>query len=118
MPRERVPGRRDDHLVPVDRPRPVDDGNDQVDPGGERAVVPAQPLDDHRLRLLYDTDATRDDRDCEPHDRRRNDQRAHVVHAPCPPQLSLSTYHVPPSTRTTISRVPVSTAASISAAPP
>src|SRR5204863_7324278 len=88
----------------------------QVDSGGERRVVPAEPLDDRRLGLLYDTDATRDDRDCEQHDRRRNDQRANVVHAPCPPQLSLSTYNVAPSTRTTITRVPGSSGASISAA--
>src|SRR5689334_4768764 len=48
-------------IIPIiDRPRAIDwhqvivtpagdDGNDQVDPGGERPMVLAQPLDDHRL---------------------------------------------------------------------
>src|SRR3989475_447655 len=80
MARERLSGRRDDHLVPVDRPRLVDDRDDGGHPGGEGAVVFAQALDDHRLSLLHDADPARGDRDREQRDRRRDDERADVVH--------------------------------------
>src|SRR5207249_6301490 len=110
MARERVARRRDDHLVPVDGPRLVDDRDDQVHSGGQRAVVFSQTLDDHRLRLLHDADALGDDRDRDQRYRGGDDQRTDVVHA----QFSLSTYRVAPSTRTTITRVPGSSAASMS----
>src|SRR5439155_22537147 len=101
MARERVARRRDDHLVPVDGPRLVDDRDDQVHSGGQRAVVFSQTLDDHRLRLLHDADALGDDRDRDQRYRGGDDQRTDVVHA----QLSLSTYSVAPSTRTTLTLV-------------
>src|SRR5256885_9800556 len=49
---ERVARRRHDHLVPIDRPRLVDDRDDQVHPGGERAVVPPQPRSEEHTSEL------------------------------------------------------------------
>src|SRR5260370_14215137 len=112
MTRERLTRRRVDRRVAVDRARFVDDRDDQVHARGQRAVVLPEPLDDHRLRLLHHADALGDDRDRDQRDHRGDDQRADVVHA----YVSLSTYRVAPSTRTTITRVPGSSAASLSEA--
>src|SRR5439155_25703928 len=109
--REGVARRRHDHLVPVDRPRAVEDRHDEVDAGRQRPMILAEALDDHRLRLLHDPDAAADGDDREEGDRRDHDQtRRHRY-------ISLSTMSVVPSTCSTETRVPGSSTVSSTEVP-
>src|SRR5439155_21037220 len=57
-----------DRLMPIHGARTVDHRQHEVDPRGERLVILAEPLDDHRLRLLHHANALRDqDDDAEDH---------------------------------------------------
>src|SRR5438445_13777993 len=47
----------------VDRPGTIDHRHDEVDPGAQGLVIAAEPLDDHRLGLLDDANAFRDQDD-------------------------------------------------------
>src|SRR6267143_1840972 len=87
-----VARRRDDRLVPVNRAGAVDQGQDEVDARAERLVVLAEPLDDHRLRLLDHADALRDQ-----HDHAEGD-RGHEYCARTHRYGSFSTMRVVPST--------------------
>src|SRR5207249_10771742 len=109
--RERVPRRGHDHLMPVDVPRLVQPGNDQVDARRQGAIVSPQALDHHRLRLLHDADALGHRDDHEQRDRAEQDQPE--IHE----SSSFSTMSLVPSTCTTITRVPGSSTPSPTDAP-
>src|SRR5205814_4802636 len=68
-PRIAVARRGDDRLMPIHGAGTVDYGENEVDPRRERLVILAEPLDDHRLRLLHHTDALRDQDDDAERDR-------------------------------------------------
>src|SRR6267143_3723510 len=111
MAGERIAGRRHDHLVPVDGARLVQPRHDQVHPRGQGPVVPSQPLDHHRLRLLHDADALGHG----DHDEQRD--RAEENQSWSHDSGSLSTMSVVPSTWTTITGVPSSRTAPSTEAP-
>src|SRR5438046_2157655 len=68
-PRIAVGRRRDERSLPLRGAGTVDYGENGADPRRERLVILAEPLDDHRLRLLHHTGAQRDQDDHAERDR-------------------------------------------------